>query len=106
MSHEELVMRTRAAIMQVQNLHRTQTPVIVNETTLGVGQRQTPGYDQSFYQQARKYSYSKQLLEPVLLRVSPYLCHFQYLAGGEGGGLFSVYQCSDLNLGPKLWHER
>ena len=86
MSHEELVMRTRAAIMQVQNLHRTQTPVIVNETTLGVGQRQTPGYDQSFYQQARKYSYSKQLLEPVLLRVSLYLCQLQYLFGREGGG--------------------
>jgi hypothetical protein len=53
LSYEELLMRTRAAIMQLQNLHRTQTPVIVNENTLGVGQRQAPGYDQSFYQQAR-----------------------------------------------------
>lgn len=44
-------MRTRSAIMQLQNLHRTQTPVIMNQNTLGVGQRQGPGYDQSFYQQ-------------------------------------------------------
>ena len=51
LSHEELVMRTRSAIMQLQNLHRTQTPVIMNQNTLGVGQRQGPGYDQSFYQQ-------------------------------------------------------
>lgn len=50
-SHEELVMRTRAAILQLQNLHRTQTPVIMNEKTLGVGHRQGPGYDQSYYQQ-------------------------------------------------------
>ena len=51
--HEELVMRTRAAIMQLQNLHRTTTPVIMNQNTLGVGHRQGPGYDQSFYQQVR-----------------------------------------------------
>jgi len=50
LSHEELVSRTRAAIMQLQNMHRTQTPVIVNQNTLNVGQRQTTGYDQSFYQ--------------------------------------------------------
>merc|ERR1719264_504095 len=50
LSHEELVTRTRAAIMQLQNMHRTQTPVIVNQNTLNVGQRQTTGYDQSFYQ--------------------------------------------------------
>merc|ERR1719323_1054490 len=50
LSHEELVARTRAAIMQLQNMHRTQTPVIVNQNTLNVGQRQTTGYDQSFYQ--------------------------------------------------------
>ena len=50
-------MRTRAAVTQLQNLHRTQTPVIVNENTLGVGQRQAPGYDQSFYQQARLHSF-------------------------------------------------
>merc|ERR1719402_1004442 len=50
LTHEELVSRTRAAIMQLQNMHRTQTPVIVNQNTLNVGQRQTTGYDQSFYQ--------------------------------------------------------
>jgi len=50
LSHEELVARTRAAIMQLQNMHRTQTPVIVNQNTLNVGQRNTTGYDQSFYQ--------------------------------------------------------
>merc|ERR1712088_1002592 len=50
LSHEGLVSRTRAAIMQLQNMHRTQTPVIVNQNTLNVGQRQTTGYDQSFYQ--------------------------------------------------------
>jgi len=50
LSHEELVTRTRAAIMQLQNMHRTQTPVMVNKNTLNVGQRQTTGYDQSFYQ--------------------------------------------------------
>merc|ERR1719319_7641 len=31
-------------------MHRTQTPVMVNKNTLNVGQRQTTGYDQSFYQ--------------------------------------------------------
>ena len=50
LSHEELVSRTRAAIMQLQNLHRVQTPVILNESTLSVGQRSTTGYDQSYYQ--------------------------------------------------------
>jgi len=51
LSHEELVQRTRAAIMQLQNMHRTQTPVIVDQKTLNVGgQRQTTGYDQSYYQ--------------------------------------------------------
>eukprot|EP00092_Neocalanus_flemingeri_P004269 GFUD01004589.1.p1 GENE.GFUD01004589.1~~GFUD01004589.1.p1 ORF type:complete len:1194 (+),score=434.68 GFUD01004589.1:173-3754(+) len=50
LSHDELVARTRAAIMQLQNMHRTQTPVIVNQNTLNVGQRNTTGYDQSFYQ--------------------------------------------------------
>jgi len=50
LSHEELVGRTRAAIMQLQNMHRTQTPVIVNKNTLNVGQRNTTGYDQSYYQ--------------------------------------------------------
>merc|ERR1719468_590616 len=50
LSHEELVARTRAAIMQLQNMHRTQTPVIVNQNTLNVGQRNTTGYDQSYYQ--------------------------------------------------------
>ena len=48
--HEELVQRTRAAILQLQNLHRIQTPVILNENTLSVGQRNTTGYDQSYYQ--------------------------------------------------------
>ena len=48
--HEELVLRTRAAILQLQNLHRIQTPVILNENTLSVGQRHTTGYDQSYYQ--------------------------------------------------------
>jgi len=50
LSHEEVVSRTRAAIMQLQNMHRTQTPVIVNKNTLNVGQRNTTGYDQSYYQ--------------------------------------------------------
>lgn len=65
LTHEDLVARTRAAIMQLQNMHRsaedqhpavlmfvlrTQTPVIVNKNTLNIGQRQTTGYDQSFYQ--------------------------------------------------------
>jgi len=50
LSHEELITRTRAAIMQLQNMHRTQTPVIVNQNTLNVGQRNTTGYDQSYYQ--------------------------------------------------------
>ena len=36
--------------MQLQNLHRVQTPVILNESTLSVGQRNTTGYDQNFYQ--------------------------------------------------------
>ena len=48
--HEELVSRTRAAILQLQNLHRVQTPVILNENTMTVGQRNTTGYDQSYYQ--------------------------------------------------------
>ena len=51
LSHQELVNRTRGAILQLQNLHRTQTPVIMNQNTLGVGHRQGPGYDQSYYQQ-------------------------------------------------------
>jgi len=51
LSHEELVLRTRSAILQLQNMHRTQTPVIMNQNTLGVGHRQGPGYDQSYYQQ-------------------------------------------------------
>jgi len=51
LTHDELVQRTRAAIMQLQNMHRTQTPVIVDQSTLNVGgQRQTTGYDQSYYQ--------------------------------------------------------
>jgi len=50
LSHDELVSRTRAAILQLQNLHRVQTPVILNENTMTVGQRQTTGYDQSYYQ--------------------------------------------------------
>jgi len=50
LAHEELVSRTRAAILQLQNLHRVQTPVILNESTLSVGQRNTTGYDQSYYQ--------------------------------------------------------
>ena len=50
LAHEELVLRTRAAILQLQNLHRIQTPVILNENTLSVGQRHTTGYDQSYYQ--------------------------------------------------------
>ena len=50
LSHDELVARTRAAILQLQNLHRVQTPVILNENTLTVGQkRQTTGYGQSYY---------------------------------------------------------
>merc|ERR1719183_1263098 len=49
-SNEELIARTRAAILQLQNMHRTQTPVIVDQNTLNVGQRNTTGYDQSFYQ--------------------------------------------------------
>ena len=52
--HEELVSRTRAAILQLQNLHRVQTPVILNENTMTVGQRNTTGYDQSYYQAVRK----------------------------------------------------
>ena len=48
--YEELVQRTRAAILQLQNLHRVQTPVILNESTMSVGQRNTTGYDQSYYQ--------------------------------------------------------
>merc|ERR1719397_1519513 len=48
--HEELAQRTRAAILQLQNLHRIQTPVILNENTLSMGQRNTTGYDQSYYQ--------------------------------------------------------
>ena len=62
-SHEELVLRTRAAILQLQNLHRTQTPVIMNEKTLGVGHRQGPGYDQSYYQQVNfiKLYFSKEM---------------------------------------------
>jgi len=50
LTHEDLLSRTRAAIMQLQNMHRTQTPVIVNKNTLNVGQRNTTGYDQSYYQ--------------------------------------------------------
>merc|ERR1719445_1554993 len=50
LSHDELVARTRAAILQLQNLHRVQTPVILNENTMTVGQRHTTGYDQSYYQ--------------------------------------------------------
>ena len=56
LSHDELVARTRAAIMQLQNMHRTQTPVIVNQNTLNVGQRNTTGYDQSFYQAVRYHN--------------------------------------------------
>jgi hypothetical protein len=50
LTHEDLLSRTRSAIMQLQNMHRTQTPVIVNKNTLNVGQRNTTGYDQSYYQ--------------------------------------------------------
>jgi len=50
LTQEDLLSRTRAAIMQLQNMHRTQTPVIVNKNTLNVGQRNTTGYDQSYYQ--------------------------------------------------------
>jgi len=50
LTQEDLISRTRAAIMQLQNMHRTQTPVIVNKNTLNVGQRNTTGYDQSYYQ--------------------------------------------------------
>ena len=53
LTHDELVARTRAAILQLQNLHRVQTPVILNENTMTVGQRQTTGYDQSYYQAVR-----------------------------------------------------
>ena len=49
-SYEELVQRTRSAILQLQNLHRVQTPVILNESTMSVGQRNTTGYDQNYYQ--------------------------------------------------------
>ena len=55
--HEELVSRTRAAILQLQNLHRVQTPVILNENTMTVGQRNTTGYDQSYYQAVSKTVY-------------------------------------------------
>ena len=53
LGHDELVARTRAAILQLQNLHRVQTPVILNENTMTVGQRHTTGYDQSYYQAVR-----------------------------------------------------
>ena len=53
LAHKELVSRTRAAILQHQNLHRVQTPVILNESTLSVGQRNTTGYDQSYCQAVR-----------------------------------------------------
>merc|ERR1719509_288055 len=49
LSHEELVQRTRNAIMQLQNLHRTPTPVVMNPSTLAVGNREVRGYDQSYY---------------------------------------------------------
>ena len=58
LSHDELVSRTRAAILQLQNLHRVQTPVILNENTMTVGQRQTTGYDQSYYQAVRYIMHS------------------------------------------------
>ena len=51
LTDEELNERTRSAILQLQNLHRTSTPIIMDQNTLGVGNRQQPGYDQSFYQQ-------------------------------------------------------
>jgi len=50
LTHEELVARTRAAIMQLQNMHRSQAPVMASQNTMNVGQRTTTGYDQSLYQ--------------------------------------------------------
>lgn len=37
--------------MQLQNLHRTPTPVVMNPSTLAVGNREFRGYDQSYYKQ-------------------------------------------------------
>jgi len=81
LTHEELVMRTRAAIMQLQNLHRTQTPVIMNQNTLGVGQRLTPGYDQSYYQQEMAKA------KAMINQQYPGMYRFGFRGGAGGGGM-------------------